>query len=208
MATKLQDHWEKVYAGKAPTELTWFQKKPETSLSLIRQAGLRADARILDVGGGASLLPAFLLREGLQNLSILDVSGRALDIAQAQLGSEAKGVEWFEADLLSFEPPHGWDLWHDRAMFHFLTSREDREAYRRVLAKGLEPGGHLIIATFSLDGPTRCSGLDCVRYSPDTLSDELGSGFRLRGSLTEAHRTPSGGFQNFLYSWFQRDSAG
>ncbi|MFC1660121.1 class I SAM-dependent methyltransferase [Gemmatimonadota bacterium] len=202
-----KDHWEKVYTGKAASDLTWFQEKPSTSLSLIRQAGLLPQAQILDVGGGTSNLSYFLLREGFRHVSVLDVSGGALAFAKAQLGVRAEQVEWFEADLLHFDPPHRWALWHDRAMFHFLTSPDDRDAYCRVLSRGLEPGGHLIIATFALDGPSRCSGLDCVRYSPQSLLEVLGPEYSLQGSVKEPHRTPTGGTQAFVYSWFQRRPA-
>ena len=199
-----KDHWEKVYDGKRSVDLTWFQEKPTTSLSLIRDADLGPQARVLDVGGGTSRLPFFLLLEGFRQVSVLDVSGKALAIAKAQLGHRAEEVEWFEGDLLDFEPPHRWALWHDRAVFHFLTSPEDRQAYCRVLSRGLEPGGHLIIATFALDGPSKCSGLDVVQYSPESLLAVLGSEYQLRGSVNEAHPTPTGGTQNFVYSWFQR----
>ena len=199
-----KQHWDKVYARKRPVELTWFQEEPTTSLSLIRRAGVGPDARILDVGGGTSRLPSFLLQEGFLRLSVLDVSGQALTIAGTQLGDRAQEIEWLEADLLEFEPLHRWELWHDRALFHFLTEPGDRDAYLRVLSRGLEPGGHVIIATFSLDGPTRCSGLDVVRYSPDSLHSVLGPDYQMRGNVEEAHQTPNGGTQSFLYSWFQR----
>jgi len=201
---KRKEHWDRVYSAKSPVELTWFQETPTSSLTLIRDAGLGPQDRVLDVGGGTSNLPSFLLLEGFQHLSVLDVSERALATAKAQLGQGAEGIEWFEADLLSFQPPHRWALWHDRAVFHFLTSQEDRDAYCRVLGQGLEPGGHLIIATFALDGPLKCSGLDVVRYSPESLHAVLGPEYQLRGSLEEVHDTPSGGTQNFVYSWFQR----
>jgi SAM-dependent methyltransferase len=201
---KRKEHWDRVYSAKKPVELTWFQETPTTSLDLIRETGLGLDERVLDVGGGTSLLPSFLLEEGFQQLSVLDVSERALATAKAQLGQRAECVEWFEADLLTFQPPHQWALWHDRAVFHFLTSQEDRDAYCRVLGQGLEAGGHLVIATFAPDGPLKCSGLDCIRYSPESLHAVLGSEYQLRGSLEEAHQTPSGGTQSFVYSWFQR----
>lgn len=206
MTEKRKAHWERVYAGKAPGDHSWFQEEPETSLALIREAGLDPATRILDVGGGASSLPWFLLRDGFRNVSSLDVSAVALQLAQTHLGPRATDVGWIEADILEFEPKNRWALWHDRAVFHFLTSQEDREAYCRALGRGLEPDGHLIMATFSLDGPSKCSGLDCVRYDSHTLGLVLGPQFILRGSVEETHRTPTGGNQNFVYSWFQRDS--
>jgi SAM-dependent methyltransferase len=199
-----KEHWEKVYSSKSATELTWFQEKPEVSLSLIGDAELPLEAPILDVGGGTSRFSSFLVHGGYRDVSVLDVSGSALEIAKGQLGERAGEVQWIEADLLEFEPTRRWQLWHDRAVFHFLTLADDREAYRRGLLRGLEGGGHLIIATFAIDGPTRCSGLDCVQYGPESLGDFLGKEFELRGSVSEAHPTPSGGSQDFVYSWFQR----
>jgi len=199
-----KEHWDRVYAGKRSVELTWFQQKPATSLSLIRGTGLGPQAGVLDVGGGTSNLSSFLLQEGFRRVSVLEVSGKALEISKAQLGARAEEIEWIEADLLDFESPHRWGLWHDRAVFHFLTSPNDREAYCRALGRGLEPGGHLIIATFALDGPLRCSGLEVVRYSPESLLSVLGPEYELRGSVEEAHQTPTGGSQEFVYSWFQR----
>jgi len=199
-----KEHWENVYAGKGVTDLTWFQRKPETSLSLIRELGLSSDARILDVGGGTSDLGSFLLKEGFRTVSVLDLSERALASTRDRMGPDAEGIEWLAADVLEFDSPHRWALWHDRAMFHFLTSLADREAYFKALNRGLEHGGHLIMATFALDGPSRCSGLDCVRYSPESLGAVLGPEYQLRGSVSEAHKTPAGGTQEFVYSWFQR----
>ncbi|MFC1574997.1 class I SAM-dependent methyltransferase, partial [Gemmatimonadota bacterium] len=151
-----------------------------------------------------SHLPSLLLEEGFRHVSVLDVSERALAIAKSQLGDRAGEIEWFEADLLGFDPPHRWALWHDRAVYHFLTSPEDRDAYCRVLGRGLEPGGHVIIAAFALDGPLKCSGLEVVRYDPESLQSALGPEYHLRGSVREAHNTPTGGTQSFVYSWFQR----
>ena len=199
-----KQHWDAVYAAKRPEELTWFQAEPAVSLALIRRAGAGPEERVLDVGGGTSLLSSFLLEEGFQDVSALDISGEALARARGQLGVRAQEVEWIEADLLAFDPPRQWSLWHDRAVFHFLTEPEDREAYCRVLNRGLETGGHVIIGTFAPDGPTRCSGLEVVRYSPQTLGAVLGSEYELMGSVPEAHQTPKGGTQSFVYSWFQR----
>jgi SAM-dependent methyltransferase len=202
---KRKEHWDKVYGNKLPTELTWFQARPETSLTLIRDCGLGPEVRIIDVGSGTSLLPALLLEEGFRHLSILDASSKALELAEEQFGSRASEVEWFESDILDFEPPHRWELWHDRAVFHFLTSEEDQAAYCRVMNRALEPGGHVIIATFAVDGPTRCSGLDVVRHSPESLGEVLGEEYRLSGFRREAHESPTGAIQNFIYTRFQRN---
>lgn len=205
--TGRKDHWDKVYETREPSELTWYQPRPQRSLELIQEAGLAAGAPIIDVGGGTSLLPRFLLEEGLGPISVLDVSGRALDVARERLGDRASEVEWIESDLLDFDPRKRWDLWHDRAVFHFLTSESDQAAYVRILNRALAPGGHLILATFALDGPQRCSGLDCARHGPESLEALLGRGYHLRRSLDEAHETPKGGSQKFTYCWFQRGPA-
>ena len=204
MAANRKQHWNEVYAKESPENLTWFQPRPETSLTLIRNAGLAREARLIDIGGGTSLLTSVLLEEGFQHLSILDVSDRAMELAKTRLGNRASNVDWYEADLTHFEPPHRWDFWHDRAVFHFLTAEEDRRAYCRVMDDSVEPGGQVVIATFALDGPTRCSGLEVVRYSPESLHAELGGQYALRGSIAEDHRTPTGSTQYFVYSWFQR----
>jgi len=197
-------HWNGVFSKKGPEDLTWFQPRPASSLSLIRKVDLPREARILDVGGGASLLTSFLFQEGYRGLSVLDVSGVALGIAKEGLGEWAGSVEWLEADVTRFEPPHRWDLWHDRAAFHFMTTQEDRAAYLRTLNASVEIGGHVIIATFAPDGPDRCSGLDCLRYSPEGLLAVLGEDYELAGSISENHLTPTGGTQKFVYSWFRR----
>ncbi len=202
-----KSHWDAAFTGRRQETLSWFQDEPAMSLALIRQTGLDHAADIIDVGGGASSLSACLLREGFQNITVLDISPEALSLAQARLGSSAESVKWMEVDVLDGELGSQFSLWHDRAVFHFLTLPEERRAYCQALIKGLRPGGHLIVATFSLDGPSRCSGLDCVRYSPETLSSTLGDEFRLLESATEAHKTPSGATQEFVYCWFRRAGA-
>lgn len=204
MASNRKHHWNEVYQKKNPEELTWFQPRPETSLDLIRRAGLGPESHIIDVGGGTSLLTRILLQEGFRRISVLDISDRALDLAKARIGDQAADLEWFESDITSFEPPHRWDLWHDRAVFHFLTGEEDRTAYCRAMNASVGPGGHVVIASFALDGPTRCSGLEVIRYSPESLGAVLGEEYRLRRTVVEEHVTPSGGTQSFVYTWFQR----
>lgn len=199
-----RQHWNAVYAAKKPEELTWFQAEPTVSLALIRRSGVALEENVLDAGGGTSLLSSYLLEEGFRKVSALDISGEALARAREQLGNRAQEIDWIEADLLAFDPPRQWSLWHDRAVFHFLTDPEDRDAYCRTLNRGLEPGGHVIIATFAPDGPTRCSGLEVVRYSPESLGAVLGPEYEFRDSVPEVHQTPKGGTQNFVYSWFQR----
>lgn len=204
MSLDRKQHWNAVYAGKRPDELSWFQLRPETSLTLLERTGLQAGEGIIDVGGGVSTFTSVLLDEGYRDLSVLDVSGQALSVAQERFGAQAWEVDWIESDVLHFDPHRQWSLWHDRAVFHFLTSTQERRAYREVLGKSLASNGHVIIATFSPDGPTRCSGLDCVRYGPETLNDALGKEFRLRGTEWEVHVTPGGKTQSFMYAWFQR----
>jgi SAM-dependent methyltransferase len=197
-------HWEGIYEKKAPDEISWYQADPEISLRLI-DAVTDGDVsrRVLDVGGGASLLTDRLLDLGYGSLGVLDVASSALRRVRERLGNRREGVEWFESDVTNFTSPHPWDVWHDRAVFHFLTDPDDRRMYVESLTAALEPGGHAIIATFSPDGPPKCSGLDVVRYSPEALAEELGGGFRLIESVAEMHTTPSGGRHAFVYGVFR-----
>ncbi len=197
----LQDHWQKVYSGKSETELTWFEDKPETSLSLIAQCAKPSD-RIIDVGGGASRLADELLILGFSDVSVLDVSEQALLQSQQRLGKRAKDVHWLVADITKWQPSRKYTLWHDRAVFHFLTQENQRQAYIDVLSQAVAPNGTVIIATFALDGPEKCSGLEVVRYSPKTLDAVLGNNFKLIESKQQHHQTPKGGTQFFQYSKF------
>lgn len=195
-------HWEQVYAHKQPTEVSWFQPRPECSLRLIAAAAIDQSQPIIDLGGGASRLVDHLLDAGYWDLTVLDISGAALQHSRTRLGERAARVSWIEADATAFEPPRRYALWHDRAVFHFLTDPADREAYRQRLARGLQAGGQLIIATFALDGPERCSNLPVQRYSPETLSAELGPGYSLVETLSEVHITPAQMEQRFVYCRF------
>jgi SAM-dependent methyltransferase len=199
-----KSHWERVYAARSPAEVSWFQAHPALSLELIEEAAPHRDARILDVGGGASVLVDCLLEAGYRRLAVLDISAAALQHARARLGVRAEAVEWHEADVTAFSPPHTFDLWHDRAVFHFLTERADRARYVAALTRALSPGGHIVIATFAPDGPPQCSGLDVVRYEPAALAAELGPGFALCTSRSEIHLTPAGNTQHFHYCLFRR----
>lgn len=203
MQTK--DHWEQLYASKAPDELSWFQPHAALSLRLIRTAGLPADAAIIDVGGGASTLADDLLANGYCSLTVLDVSASALAAARKRLGSRADAVQWIEADVTQFDFPwHAFDLWHDRAVFHFLTAPEQRQAYVKAMLQAVKPGGLAIVATFADDGPNHCSGLPVMRYSASTLQAELGNLFTLLGHEKEEHHTPSGSVQKFVYCVFRK----
>lgn len=196
-------HWEQVWRTKAPEQVSWYQPEPAVSLELIAAAGIARDAGIIDVGGGASVLVDRLLDLGYTHLAVLDVAGAAIQASRARLGPLAANVEWHEADVTSFEPPRRYGLWHDRAVFHFLTEAADRRAYVATLSKALKPGGSVVIATFALDGPPKCSGLDVMRHDEGSIGAELGPGFRLQEVRREAHRTPWQAEQRFIYCRFR-----
>jgi SAM-dependent methyltransferase len=198
-----KEHWEKVYRCKSPEEVSWYQQEPNLSLSLIERASLPDDAPIIDIGGGASSLVDHLCERGYSNISVLDISANALAHAKNRLGHQADKVHWYEEDVTNFEPAKRFALWHDRAVFHFLTSKADRERYMQVLQQTLEPGAHLVIMTFAVGGPKKCSGLDVVQYDSDKMSMELGSGFELLETGYDHHSTPVGGLQKFAYFHFR-----
>lgn len=202
--TQAKDHWERAWARGSADAKSWFQREPELSLELIADSNIDKSAGVIDVGGGASPLVLHLLQRGYQDLTVLDISSNALEIIRQQLGDRAKEVEWIEQDVTLFRPQRHWALWHDRAVFHFLRHAEQRRAYKQALRDGLEPGGTLVLSTFAEDGPTRCSGLEIVRYSARSISDELGPDFLLQDARREAHRTPMGTVQQFGYYRFQR----
>lgn len=197
-----KSHWEKVYRTKRPTEVSWYRPHLDVSLQLIEEGARDRDAHIIDVGGGESTLVDDLLARGYHHLSILDVSSTALAVARERLGDRADQVDWLCGDVTRFAfARRAYDVWHDRAVFHFLTDAKDRAAYVRQVARAVMPGGHVIVATFGPEGPTRCSGLEVVRYDPDALHDEFGPSFRLVKHLTELHRTPAGSIQQFTYCY-------
>jgi SAM-dependent methyltransferase len=199
-----QRHWQQVHESKVEEQVSWFQARPEMSLRLIKETGVTRGARIIDVGGGASRLVDCLLDDGFSSLAVLDIAEGGLSKAKQRLGARAKNVEWIVSDVTSYRAATQWDLWHDRAVFHFLVDESAREAYRQVVERAVGPRGHVILATFGPDGPERCSGLPVVRYGAEDLSAELGSAFTLRRSVIEQHRTPAGAVQEFLYCWFER----
>lgn len=201
-----RQHWEAIYSGRSPLEVSWYQKEPSLSLRLIDSCSLEKDAAIIDVGGGASLLVDRLLDQGYTRLAVLDISPTALSFARNRLGPKAQSIEWFEADITAFQPPHPFSLWHDRAVFHFLTEASDRRRYTEVLQISLKPGGHLILAAFAIGGPTTCSGLDIVQYNADKLRAELGDDFKLVDEDAETHTTPAGAKQSFSYFHLQKSS--
>jgi SAM-dependent methyltransferase len=196
--------WEQIYAEKDPTRVDWYQAHPEYSLSLIGETGVGTDAGIIDVGGGASTLVDNLLGAGYRNVTVLDIARTAIEQGRVRLGGLAGKVVWLEGDITTFAPDRQYDVWHDRAVFHYLTEAEDRARYLTVLDRTLKPDGHAIIATFSENGPNQCSGLEVVRYSPESLSNELAPHLHLVETLVEEHHTPAGGIQQFVYCRFRR----
>ena len=204
-----KEHWEHAYSSKATDSVSWFQKHADLSLHLIEETGVSAAAAIIDVGGGASTLVDDLLAKGYTNLTVLDLSRAALLAAEKRLGPGARLVTWLEADITRVDlPAHSFDVWHDRAVFHFLVSPGTRRAYVENVVRSIKPGAHVIIATFAEDGPTQCSGLPVARYGPSELHAALGARFTLVQHKREMHHTPSGTVQPFTYCHFRRlDSA-
>jgi hypothetical protein len=204
MNIERQTHWNEVYATKSADKVSWFQPRAEMSMRLIEAAGATKDSAIIDIGGGSSVLIDHLLDAGFVDVTALDISARALIGSKDRLGARAGNVHWIINDVLAWSPARAYDVWHDRAVFHFLTSERDRTAYRATLLKGLRLRGALILGTFAQDGPERCSGLRVHRWSADALAAELGAKFRLIESLREDHRTPGGAVQPFTWARFER----
>ena len=199
-------HWVRVYTREDVERVSWYQRQPRRSLALIEFARLAHDAAIIDVGGGASSLAARLVDDGYTDVTVVDISSAALDHARAGAASAAAQISWVEADIRTHQFGRRYDLWHDRATFHFMATPHDREAYLDVLRHTLRVGGHLILVTFGPDGPEQCSGLPVVRYDAPGLSAVLGPGFTRSWSGFEAHRTPAGTIQQFLYAHFVRSA--
>jgi SAM-dependent methyltransferase len=193
------EHWERIYRSKDPTQVSWYQPEARLSLDLIRRVAPDLSAPIIDVGGGASTLVDGLLAAGYRHLTVLDLSPTALALARQRLGARAALVTWLSADVRDLPlPAGGYAVWHDRAVFHFLTDPEARTQYVGQARRAVRSGGYALVASFAPDGPARCSGLDVVRYSPDTMHAEFGAGFRLLDSVREDHHTPSGAIQAFV----------
>lgn len=200
-----QAYWQNVYQTKSEDKVSWFEESPAISLELIMAAGTGKDAAIIDVGGGASRLVDALVGLGYRNVSVLDLSEAALNIAKVRMGDHAQEVDWIVADVTSWEPTAKFDVWHDRAAFHFLTEEHDRAAYVDLLKQVLRPGGTVIIGSFSLEGPEKCSGLLVQRYDPISLGEVLGPTFRLVEARDQQHHTPGGLVQEFQFSRFTFD---
>jgi 2-polyprenyl-3-methyl-5-hydroxy-6-metoxy-1,4-benzoquinol methylase len=195
-----QTHWEKIYTERAPDAVSWFRPHLEKSLALIEQVAPNRSSSIIDVGGGESTLVDDLLVSGYENITVLDISQSAINANRKRLGADSKRVTWLVADISEVELKFSvYDVWHDRAVFHFLTSARDRAAYVRQVAHAVRHGGHVIVSTFGPEGPMKCSGLDVVRYDADSLHREFGVHFQLLESSKELHHTPFGTVQQFLY---------
>jgi hypothetical protein len=197
-----EQHWERIYGTKSVREVSWYEPAATTSLAFIEAAGVQRDQPIVDVGAGASVLVDGLLERGFSDITLLDVSRTALDTVQARLGERGEGVRCIATDVTRWVPERRFALWHDRAVFHFLTDQGAREQYRAVLSSALRPGGAAIIATFADDGPERCSGLPVQRYSPEQLASELAPALRMVDSKRVVHKTPSGAEQRFVFGRF------
>ncbi|KRR20027.1 class I SAM-dependent methyltransferase [Bradyrhizobium retamae] len=204
-----QAHWENVYTTKGENEVSWFQQSPAPSLDLIVRAGVTHKSAIIDIGGGASRLVDSLVEQGFEDVTVLDLSAAALAAAkrrlESHLGASAERVSWIVADATTWEPGRPYDIWHDRAAFHFLTDPADRAAYIERLKRGLKIGGHAIIATFALDGPEKCSGLPVARYDSESLGRTLGAAFKLVHTQRHEHATPWESRQAFQFSVFRRE---
>jgi SAM-dependent methyltransferase len=202
-AAERQAHWQNVYAAKGEAEVSWFQENPAPSLELIVLAGAGSRPAIVDIGGGASRLVDHLILQGFEDLTVLDLSATALDAAKARIGEKASQVHWLVADVTAWTPPRLYDVWHDRAAFHFLTDPADQAAYVARLRRALRPGGCAIIGSFALNGPERCSGLPVARYDAESLGEALGPGFALVDARRHDHLTPWGATQHFQFSTFR-----
>ncbi len=202
-----EQHWDHVYRTKAPDSVSWYQPSPEPSLQALDRFHVPTTASLIDIGGGASSLVDQLIDRGWSDLSVLDIAAPALEVAKARLGPSADRVHWEVADIAAWIPDRTYDVWHDRAVFHFLTNTGQRDGYRRAMAAGVSPNGLVVMATFAPDGPERCSGLTVQRYDAPGLLAEMGRSYRLMETWREEHITPGGGKQAFTWCVFRRTSA-
>lgn len=197
-----KSHWENVYQTKDVDQVSWYRDHLDNSLQMILNTEVTKDAAIIDIGGGSSTLIDDLLENGFADVSVLDISASALEKSKERLGQKAQQIEWIEADVTEVSlPENHYDVWHDRAVFHFLTDKNDRRKYVELVKKSLKVGGHIIIASFGLNGPKKCSGLDVVQYSPDSMHNEFGKSFELVKSISEKHETPFKTTQEFVYCY-------
>jgi ubiquinone/menaquinone biosynthesis C-methylase UbiE len=199
-----KSHWETVYTTKGENEVSWFQENPALSLGLIDLARPTLESAIVDIGGGASRLVDSLVARGFGRVTVLDISEAALEAAKSRLGGRASQVQWIVADVTKWYPAQTFDVWHDRAAFHFLIDPADRSAYVKCMKQVIKPGGHIIIGTFAIDGPEKCSGLPVDRYDAASLAKELGEGLELMESRRHDHSTPWNSAQRFQFCVFRR----
>ena len=199
-----KQHWENIYQTKELNEVSWFQPKPETSLNFFEEFAISSTAKIIDIGGGDSFLIDHLLLLGYIDITVLDISNSAIERAKKRLGSNAEKVKWIVSDIVDFEPTESYDVWHDRAAFHFLTNKEDREKYVSIADKGLTNDGLLILGTFSETGPLKCSGVEIQQYSENSLIEQMKSKFQKINCFTIDHTTPFNTIQNFLFCSFKK----
>ncbi len=197
-------HWENVYETKMPTKVSWYQTQPTVSLDFIISTGINYTNNIIDVGGGASVLVDKLFDKGFKNLTVLDISSKAIGYAKERLKKRADDVTWIESDVTEHNPSNKYDLWHDRAVFHFLTDVKDRRKYVKCMNQALNPGAHIIISTFTIAGPPKCSGLNIEQYDTKKMKNELGKSFKFIKSVNETHVTPWGADQKFIYCYFKK----
>jgi 2-polyprenyl-3-methyl-5-hydroxy-6-metoxy-1,4-benzoquinol methylase len=201
-----KDHWENIYQVKTPEQVSWTQEVPQTSLDFIHSFHPPKSARIIDIGGGDSKLVDFLLEEGYENVAVLDISEQALNRAKKRLGEKAEKVTWIVSDVTAFEPPTSYDIWHDRAAFHFLTTEPQIVKYLSIAKKAVNENGYMTIGTFSDNGPEKCSGLPIKQYNEETLTEQLNDGFTKIRCITEDHVTPFNTTQNFLFCSFKKQA--
>ncbi len=200
-----KEHWQSVYSQKAPDKVSWYRPHLDLSLEFIRSCGMKPESRIVDVGGGASTLVDDLLADGFHNLAVIDIAEAALEIAKNRLGERAAMVDWVVGDVTTdLLPDRSIDVWHDRAVFHFLTDSQARSAYLAQVMRCVKPGGHVLVATFALDGPEKCSGLPVARYDPEGIHAVFGDSFDKVGEAAEMHEPPSSGVQSFVYCFCRR----
>ena len=201
-----KDHWENIYKTKSPADVSWYQPKPDISINLIEKYAPSKISPLIDVGGGASTLPDHLLQQGYKNISVLDLSSNALEHSKKRLGNNANSITWVVSDVTTFSSTKPYSLWHDRAVFHFLTDETDRKKYAAILNQSVNIGSYIIIAAFAIGGPTKCSGLEIVQYDETKLKKQLGEHFAFVEKVIEKHITPSGNEQAFGYYVFKKIS--
>lgn len=199
-----KQHWNQVYENKKATEVSWYEPMPETSLNYITECKLKKDAAIIDIGGGDSFLAEFLIGRGYTDITVVDISESAINRARQRLGEKADEIKWIVADAAEFKPDRQYDLWHDRAAFHFLTEDEKVEKYLKTIKEAVKPGGYVVLGTFSETGPTKCSGLEIRQYSISEMQALFVEGFTTMSCKNVDHTTPSGGTQNFTFCSFQK----